>query len=281
MYIQRTDNIYEELDHFKVIHGHAGIAYLNSMNFNKVPNVSKDVKVVMITNLPYRNPINKLYKENPEKIDFEYIVLNKPDFRCGEDLIYPLYDYIKTIKNKYVLYLDASDTAIMSDIDDPQTILDTYKCKMLFNAEDGYSFPDHPCVDKSYIMKFNEKNIGLDYYGKAKDDCNNKNISSLRDKMKGCPYTKSLNSGLFLGETEYTLFALSKMISLMKDDPTKGYPYGELENQKSWQFLQTECQNNEIEIDYLNLFFLWNHSRKFDFPPDHWEHFNFFNKLYK
>ena len=39
------------------------------------------------------------------------------------------------------------------------------------------------------------------------------------------------------------------------------------------------CQNNEIEIDFYNLFFLWTHSRKFDFPVTHWEHFNYFNNI--
>ena len=65
----------------------------------------------------------------------------------------------------------------------------------------------------------------------------------------------------------------------MNDDPLKGYPYGEIENQKLWQYLQSICKNNEIEIDYLNLYFLWSHNRKFTFPVDSWEHFNYFNKL--
>jgi hypothetical protein len=284
MYTDRGDDIHLELFNFKVMHGHSGIHYLFNKKYEAIPNVSKDIKVVSITNMPYQNYLNKIYIDNPDKIDYECIILNTKKFRCGIDLIIPLYEYIKTIDNPYVLYMDASDCAILSEIENPKEILDFYNCKILFNAEDSYSFPDHGCVDKSYLKKYAEANQCDEnlYYGKIKQLTQEKNCQSLREKMKNItPYVKSLNSGLFLGEREYMIQILSDMIDLMNEDPSKGYPYGELENQKLWQYLQSECKNNEIEIDYLNKYFLWTHDRKFNFPSDHWEHFNYFNKLIK
>jgi len=283
MYIERSDDIFKELHNFKVIHGRAGIGYLVKNGFNHVPNISKDIHVVMITNYPHQNSLNKLYIDNPDKLNFTYITLDTPKFRCGRDLIEPLLDFIKTIDSKYILYMDANDTALMSDINNPQELLDTYKCKVLFNAEDGYSFPDHPCVDKDYLDKFAAANplSPHGYYGKIYRDAVDTNKQNLLNKTNCAPYIKSLNSGLFLGEREYLVDILTTMVNFMNEDPTKGYPYGEIENQKLWQYLQSVCKNGEIEIDYLNLFLLWTHDKKFTFPIDSWEHFNYFNKLNK
>jgi len=283
MYLERSDDIDKEIFNFSAVHGKGGCGYLSSIGFNYVPTISNDIKVVMITNFPHQHYLNKLYIDSG-KMDIEYIILNKPVFRCGIDLIEPLYDYIKTINNKYVLYLDASDTAVMKDLHNPKEILDFYKCKILFNAEDGYSFPDHGCVDKSYLSEFSKITGKLEYqyYGEVKEKTNRKNIETLSKKLNGItPYTKSLNAGLFLGEREYMVNILSEMIEWMYKDPSKGYPYGEIENQKMWQYLQSECKNGEIEIDYLNHYFLWAHDRKLGFPVDSWEHFNYFNKLIK
>ena len=65
----------------------------------------------------------------------------------------------------------------------------------------------------------------------------------------------------------------------MNDSPSKGYPHGESDDQILWQHMMSIYENNEIEIDYYNLFFLWTHSRKFEFPIESWEHFNYFNNI--
>jgi hypothetical protein len=222
-----------------------------------------------------------MYVDNPESVNIEYIILNTTNFRCGLDLIEPLYDYIKTIDEKYVLYMDSRDTAILNDILDPQSILDSYNCKILFNAEDGYYFPDHPCVPKEYLDRYAEHNNepAHFYYENRRDKVAHINTINLQDKLNCAPHTKSLNAGLFLGEREYMIEVLSSMLEYMYDDPTKGYPYGEIENQKLWQYMQSICKNGEIEIDYLNLYFLWIHQFKFEFPPDHPCHFNYFYKI--
>jgi hypothetical protein len=278
----RSDNLYEEIYNFKVVHGNAAIQYLVENNFNYIPTISKDVHVVMVTNMPDSTPINKQYAKYPDKLNFTCIVLNTHKFRCGLDITEPIFEFIKTINTKYVLYIDASDTAIVSDILDPQMILDTYKCKILFNAEDGYSFPDHPlCADKPYMDAYAKYHNSepYSYYQQSKEKAVQINIQQLFKKLNCAPYVKSLNSGVFLAEREYLVEIMTKMLELTYDDPIKGYPYGEVENQKMWQYLQSICENGEIEIDFLNLFFLWCHDRKFTFPTDSWEHFNYFNKL--
>jgi hypothetical protein len=50
MYIERSDDIIKEIYNFKTVHGGAGIAFLYENNFNHVPNISKDIHVVKITN---------------------------------------------------------------------------------------------------------------------------------------------------------------------------------------------------------------------------------------
>ena len=281
MQIERSDDLNKEIYNFKVVHGAAGVHYLYQNGFKHVPNISKDILVVMITNIPNQNTYNQIYLDNPDKLNLEYIVLKTEKFRCGIDLIEPLLNYIKTIDDKYILYMDARDTALVCDIEDPKSLLDTYNCKVLFNAEDGYSFPDHSCVDKTYLEKYAEHHscsMWL-YYGEPKNNVDDTNTRKLHEKVNSAPYRKSLNAGLFLGEREYLVEILTTMLEFMNDDPLKGYPYGEIENQKLWQYLQSICKNNEIEIDYLNLYFLWSHDRKFTFPVDSWEHFNYFNKL--
>lgn len=278
--IIRSNDIYTEIYNFKAIHGGCAISNLNISNFRHVPNISKDIRVVEITNHPHQNYLCQLYIDSPDKLKFKYIVLDKEIFVCGRDLIEPLLDYIKTIDEKYVLYMDATDTALMTDIDDPQGILDAYNCRILFNAEDSYTFPDHPCVPHDYIEAFarfhscDEKNYYL-----HRNYIMSENTKRLQKIIKCAPYTKSLNSGLFLGERLFMIEALTRMIEYMNDDPVKGYPYGEIENQKLWQYIQYTYKNGEIQIDYLNAFFLWMHNGKYGFPADSWEHFNFFNNM--
>jgi hypothetical protein len=117
------------------------------------------------------------------------------------------------------------------------------------------------------------------HYYISRDIVIRENTKRLHKIAKCEPYIRSLNSGLFLGERVFLIETLTKMVEYMNEDSTKGFPYGEIENQKLWQYIQYIYENGEIQIDYLSTFFLWTHCRKFDFPADSWEHFNFFNKL--
>ena len=279
MYIERSDDIIKEIYNFKVVHGSAGIAFLYENNFNHVPNISKDIHVVKITNYVHQNQkLNDLYIDS-DRLNFTLIKLD--NFRCFIDKVEPLLEFIKTINNKYVLYMDSSDTALMSDIDNPQSMLDTYNCKILFNAEDGYPEPDHVCKDKTFLEEYAKAYNcePKEYYNPLRQEVINKNKQNFWKKLNS-PYVRCLNAGLFLAEREYLIEALNEMLNIMNDDPKKGYPFGEIDDQSVWQYIQSKS-NGEIEIDYLSLFFLHMHPNKFNYEPDHWEHFNYFNKLNK
>lgn len=267
--VERSDNIYKELSTFKVVHGFGSNFFKDDSNFNHVPLISNDIKVIMISNYTHQNRLVDLYL-NSNNLDFSFIKLET--FRCWIDKIEPLFNLAKSVNNKYILYLDTSDTALISDILDPKNLLDTYNCKVLFNAEDNYSHPGHPCDKKSWLKDY-------PLYYKDKSIIDDKNKNNLSNKINTNGYTKSLNAGVFLGEREFLIEVLQKILNLMTDDPSKGYPYGESDDQILWQYMMSMYENNEIEIDYYNLFFLWTYNRKFDFTPDHWEHFNYFNKI--
>lgn len=269
MKFERTDNIYDELFTFKVIHGLSSAHLKINNNFNYIPKISKDIKVVMISNFRKNNENVDAYL-NSSNLDFTFIELNS--FKCWIDKIKPLLDLCEQIDNKYILYLDTSDTILVSDIPNPKEILQTYNCKILFNAEDGYSHPGHPCDPKIWLQ--NHPN----YYENI-ELIRSKNKSNLFAKINTNGLSKSLNAGVFLGERVYLIEALKEILELMLDNPSKGFPYGESDDQLLWQYLMSNCKNNEIDIDYYSLFFLWMHIKKFDFPPEHWEHFNYFNKL--
>lgn len=269
MIIERSDNIYDELFNFKVIHGLSSSHLKLSNNFNYIPNISKDVKVVMISNFKNNNE-NIDYYLNSNNLDFSFVELDS--FKCWIDKIKPLLDLCEQIDNKYVLYLDTSDTILVSDLLNPDEILGRYNCKILFNAEDNYSHPGHPCDPKDWLKDY------PNYYENI-EIIRSKNKSNLFEKINTNGFSKSLNAGVFLGERIYLIQFLKEILELMLDNPTKGFPYGESDDQLIWQYLMSNCKNNEIEIDYYNLFFLWMHSSKFNFPPEHWEHFNYFNKI--
>jgi hypothetical protein len=267
MIINRSNNIYDELPKFNVIHG-CGVNNFRNDEYI-VPFVSKDIKVVMISNFRHQSSFPEQY-ENSDRLDFTFIEL--PTFKCWIDKIEPLLNLAKSIDNKYIMYLDTSDTVLLTNLLDPKSLLDKYKCKVLFNAEDDYSNPGHPCDPKLWLNDYPT-------YYKDKDAVIIKNKSNLASKMNTNGFTRSLNAGVFLGEREFLIEVLQKILDLMNDDPSKGYPYGESDDQVLWQHMMSLYENNEIEIDYYNLFFLWTHSRKFDFPHDHWEHFNYFNNI--
>ena len=269
MIVERSDNIYEELHNFKVVHGSGSNNFKLNPDFNYIPSISKDIKVVMISNHREQNGYLDRYI-NSDRLDFTFIELQT--FKCWIDKIEPLLNLCKSIDSKYVMYLDTSDTVLVSDINDPQSLLNTYNCKVLFNAEDNYCYPGHPCDPKLWLKKYPE-------YYKDMDATINKNKLNLSKKINTNGFTKSLNAGVFLGEREFLIEVLQKILDLMLDDPSKGYPYGESDDQILWQYMMSIYENNEIEIDYYNLFFLWTHTRKFEFTPDHWEHFNYFNKI--
>ena len=71
MVVERSDNIYEELHNFKVIHGSGSNNFKLDPNFTYVPSISKDVKIIMISNYREQNKFLNRYI-NSDKIDFTF-----------------------------------------------------------------------------------------------------------------------------------------------------------------------------------------------------------------
>jgi hypothetical protein len=169
--------------------------------------------------------------------------------------------------------MDATDTIFVDDILNPQEILDTYNCKILFNAEDGFGHPGHQCDRKLWLYPT--------YYNQTRQDIVNKLRARLFAKTKAAPYVRSLNAGLYMGERKFIIECLEQILSLMLDDPKKGYPYGESDDQILWQHLAGMNESEDIQIDYNNLFFFWGGERHLNYDISHWEHFNYFNSKNK
>lgn len=265
----RSSNLYDEIHKLKILHGSLS-SWIFPDRLYKVPTVSKDIKVVIITNQD-RCSILQQYKNNTDNISLHTIVLT--EFKCWIDKILPIIKYIQTISEPYVMYLDARDTIIIDDITDPQDILSSYNCKLLFNAEDGSSHPGHPCDKKLWLYP--------EYYNSIRLNEVNINKQRLYAKTGISKYTRSLNAGVYLGERQFLIECLESILSLMLDDPIKKYPYGESDDQILWQRLMALNSSEEIQIDYKNLYFLWGGVRHLEYPADHWENFNYFNSFSK
>jgi hypothetical protein len=264
-YTNRTDDIYKEIYNLKILHGGLA-AWIATEKFNKIPKISKDIKVVVVTNY-HTYPILRQYENSPDNISLQTILL--PTFRCWLDKIEPVLNYIQTISEPYILYVDATDTIFVDDILDPKKILDTYNCKILFNAEDGMGQPGHPCDPKLWLYK--------DYYSQNRID----EVHLLKKRLFNRTqilFSRSLNAGVYLGEREYIISCLKNILSLMLEDSSKKYPYGESDDQILWQHLMAKDDLEQIQIDYNNLFFFRGGVQHLDFPISHWEHFNYFNK---
>lgn len=267
----RPDNLKDVLDSFYVVHGRAGAGwFIQNKNFHS-PKFSKDLFVVTVTSYPDENPYYTFLFNETKDTSIHRII--SQDFECMISKIEILIPVLKARKEKYTLWVDYSDTVIPRDIMNPEEILNFYNAKIVFNAEDGYHEASHPCIDDSYITQYWEE-FQKPYRGPF-HETKLTNVNNLKSKT-GLPYERGLNSGVFLGERVYIIDCLTEMLSIMKDNYKKGYPYGDKDDQNVWRYIM--ANRSGIEIDYLNKFFIWVHDRKYSFPIDSWEHYDFFNR---
>lgn len=160
-----------------------------------------------------------------------------------------LHNYIQSNYSslpKYLMYIDASDTLIIKDILDIESLLNFYKCKVLFNSEYGFWHTGFPAPT-------NTKNYYDELYTKIKS----KYFKLTKEKYGFTDSVQaSLNAGAFIGEKKYILDMLSQVMSLMKDNPEKGFPYGCQDDQcvlKFFHFLNFK----DTSIDIFHKFFFW------------------------
>jgi hypothetical protein len=272
--MKRPDNLQDYIDKFYVVHGKAGVNFFNNQKYDYIPNVDKNLHIITATSV-FNNFNSDRLTKHPDKLNFTLIKLN--NFHCFVDKIKIILDFAKACNEKYIMWVDYSDTILPADIPNAKDILDFYNCKLLFNAEDGYYMPGHPCIDQSYKQLYFKKH-NKEYHTNYHILVGDYNSEKLRD-ITSLPFKRSLNAGVFLGERDFIIECFEKTYSYMIDDYNKGYPYGEQDDQLILRYMQSKDDN--IQIDYLNKFFLWVHDRKFTFPTDSWEHYDYFNRNIK
>lgn len=256
----------ENVFKLKILH-HFGITSLivDSPFFdNKIIKLSEEIRIIQVNseNVHDKSYVNKIPFENPEQ-SVEIII---PTYIKWISKIDHLINYIESNYNtlpEYILYLDGTDTLIINDIIDPQSILDYYKCDVLFNAEPnymhtGFNLPSAQFYDVLYgesRTKYMELN--LEKYGVAHD--------------------RSLNAGIFLGKKGFVLKMLKETYDLMTGDASLGFPYGGMDDQCVLRFIQNR-HYNEMSVDVYNKYFLFAFPNSIESSEDNWEHFEHFNK---
>lgn len=160
-----------------------------------------------------------------------------------------LHNYIQSNYSslpKYLMYLDGGDTLVLRDIVDIESLLRFYKCKVLFNSEYGFWHTGTPSP-----MQINK------YYDKLYTEIKPKYFKLTQEKYGFTDLVQaSLNAGAFIGEKEYISDMLSQVLSLMQDNPEKGFPYGCQDDQSVLKLFH--FQNfKDTSIDLFHKFFFW------------------------
>lgn len=161
-----------------------------------------------------------------------------------------LYAYVSENYNdlpSYIMYLDGMDTVIINDIPNISDILKYYKCKILFNSEYGY-----------WHTAFRAPNNITGYYDPILTNFKDEYIQLTQKKyqFEDTNIQASLNAGAFVGEKKYILELLEDSLNYMKDDPSKGYPFGCPDDQMLLKYLHIKDFKN-ISIDIFHKLFFW------------------------
>jgi hypothetical protein len=206
--------------------------------------------------------INKIQFENPNQV----VSIVVPKYEKWLSKPKELINYIETNYSNipdYILYTDGTDVAIMNDIMNPESMLQYYKCDVLFNCEPNFA---HTGFDKPSV----------EYYGPVYEK-QTPIYQKLNKEKYGVPHLRSLNAGVFLGKKDAVLTMLKEAVVYMEDDPSKGFPYGCLDDQVMFRELQN-TYFDKISVDVYNNFFLFGYPKCLEVDETDWEHFEFFKK---
>jgi hypothetical protein len=263
------DSLPKDLFNLKIIHHGATVHTVFAGGYfeNRTIKLSKDL-VALQVNDEYSDGVSKINKikfENPEQI----VSIVIPTYEKWLSKPRELLKYIRENYNQlpeYILYTDATDVAILNDIDNPKEILDFYNCDVLFNCEPnymhtGFGFPTHGFYDKLYIDE-------IPIY------------ENLNEEKYGVKHRRSINGGVFLGKKDFVIFMLEESLKYMEDDFNKGFPYGCLDDQCMFRWLQNRYFD-KIAVDTFSNFFLFAYPRCLEVEENDWEHFQFFKNNYE
>ena len=198
------DSLPKDLFNLKIIHHGATVNTVFAGGYfeNRTIKLSKDL-VALQVNDEYSDGVSKINKikfENPEQI----VSIVIPTYEKWLSKPRELLKYIRENYNQlpeYILYTDATDVAILNDIDNPKEILDFYNCDVLFNCEPnymhtGFGFPTHGFYDKLYIDE-------IPIY------------ENLNEEKYGVKHRRSINGGVFLGKKDFVIFMLEESLKYM------------------------------------------------------------------
>lgn len=166
---------------------------------------------------------------------------------------------------EYIMYVDSGDVAFIDDILHPETLLEFYNCEMLFNCETNFSgtgflFPSDAFYNPLFeVHKETYKQLNLEKYGVA--------------------HERGLNAGVFLGRKDCVIQMLEEACVYMTDDHTKGFPYGCMDDQYMFRYLQN-IHFDKIACDVYNKFFVFAYPKALESDDTWWEHYSYFEKNY-
>jgi len=239
-----------------VLHGRGVVGEVLHIIYEGKPpkvEVSPDIKLLTVVDKSAMYNAT-LSKSNIINNSVEFIVVNK--YIKWISKVRGLYNFIKNnYENlpKYILYLDASDTLIINDIQNPQEMLDYYNCKVLFNSEPDF-WHTGAQTPKDYPKYYDKLQT------KIKNEYAEKNKSKYGLDNGHC--FQSLNAGVFLGEKDFVFKLMGECLDLMNDDYHKGYPYGDTDDQLLLRYFHNKYFE-DISIDLFHKSFFWGTSDSF------------------
>lgn len=240
-------SMYDKLLNFPILHGRFICSHMIYDIKKDLPevNISDDIHILTVVD---RGSINaeSIGKTNFNNGKVNYIFID--EYVKWVSKIEELKNYIENNYDNlpnYILYLDAFDTLILKDILNPKYFLDYYKCKVLFNAEPAYHHTGFPPPEGT----------GQDYYDRLYYE-EKEEYKSLNKNKYGHSLENALNAGVFLGEKDFVLSMLKETYEIMKDDPSKGFPFGCQDDQCTLRFVNNKYYE-DIAVDIFNIFSFW------------------------
>lgn len=266
-YIKKLfDSLPRDLFNLKIIHHGATVNTVFAGGYfeNKIINLSNEITLLQVNDSygSSNSKINKIKFSNPNQIIDIVVPVYEKWLSKPRGILKYVKDNYSSLPN-YILYTDATDVAILNDIENPKEILDFYKCDILFNCEPNYMHTGFGEPSHSYYNPLYEKE---------------QHVYELLNKEKyGVNHARSLNAGVFLGKKDYVLEFLEESIKYMEDDFNKGFPYGCLDDQCMFRWMQNKYFN-KISVDVYNKWFLFAYPKCLEVNEDDWEHFTFFKR---
>jgi hypothetical protein len=266
---EKFNSIPKDFFNLKIVHHGAVVNTIFAAGYfnDRVIKLSKDM-ISLQVNDAYGDGISKINKikfENPNQVVSIRVPVYEKWLSKPRELLKYIKENYKTLP-EYILYTDGSDVAILNNIDNPKEILDYYQCDVLFNCEPNYMHTGFGLPSHGYYNPLYEKEIYV--------------YENLNVEKYGIVHKRSINAGVFLGKKDYVITMLEEAMKYMEDDHNKGFPYGCLDDQCMFRWLQNQ-HFDKISVDVYNNYFLFGYPKSIETDENDWEHFQYFKKKYE